>query len=351
MSVENTNGNSIEIAYINETLYIEPLTNSSSLKASTKPYIYTHTSKATLSIIDEENEEKQCKQNKIHEQNEEILNKGEHIAKKSKTMKNVFIKPDKNEKSGDTIVTLEKTNKSLNILGTMTEEDDSDNNNNGVTMDKDENKSDLMEKDEQIQKVKQKCPGTFISKIPNKANADVKTDENDNVELISEVLSDAWKTISDSMEEKWTHMIVNESFICESFPNEQILFYYLKYTMLIQQINGYYTTFKYNDKKYVIFSTELKHRKNKCIMYIVGVKEDNEWKQEAFMNGFMTANEINDKYGIKEDSLPIGTRLNSKIFKGIHSFEYSLINNISCAMYANISCIKTSQKKKNKLKI
>eukprot|EP01084_Bolivina_argentea_P062998 115095_1 len=331
MSVENTNGNSIEIAYINETLYIEPLTNSSSLKASTKPYIYT---KATLSIINEENEEKECKH--------EILNKGEHIAKKSKTMKNVFIKPDKNEKSGDTIVTLEKTNKSLNILGTMTEEDDSDNNNDAHKLDETIDVIKLAQNlDITLGTLKYK------SKKTNKVNADAKMDENDNVELIS----DAWLTMSKAMKEKWTQTIVNESVVCESFSNAQTLFYYLKYTMLIQQINGYYTTFKYNDKKYVIFSTELKHRKNKCIMYIVGVKEDNEWKQEAFMNGFMTANEINDKYGIKEDSLPIGTRLNSKIFKGIHSFEYSLINNISCAMYANISCIKTSQKKKNKLKI
>eukprot|EP01084_Bolivina_argentea_P063001 115101_1 len=272
----------------------------------------------------------------IDEENEEILNQGEHIVKKSKPMKYIFIKTGKNEKAGD----------SDNI------NDAHKGNSIGVTMEKDEqiqNLDTIKGKNVPL-KENNKIKGTFKYK-PNKIN---KVNENDNdekkqceefkVELISEVLCDAWLM---TMEQKWTEMIVNKSVICESFPKKEIFFYDLKYTMLIQQINGYYTVFKYNHKKYVIFNTELTHSKNKRIMYIIGVKVDNGWQKAEFMN----ANEITNKYGIKQNNLPIGTRLNSKIFKGIHSFEYSLINNISCAMYANISCIKTSQKKKNKLKI
>ena len=187
--------------------------------------------------------------------------------------------------------------------------------------------------------------------------------------------------------EQCTNNAINNGIMIEYFTTSKQLFHYLRWTIKMQQIDGFYKIFNIFNKNIIIFNTELHDNKNGEYLYIIGSDNDKitakspKWKMEKFL----TCQEIFNLYGIKNKYLPIGSRSNGKSFKNLvkqnyqrkiiidgylkkinnfkkikiinllcyiyydpffcKKYKYSSINNIGIESFCKLPQIKTQQKK------
>jgi len=137
--------------------------------------------------------------------------------------------------------------------------------------------------------------------------------------------------------EEATQFAVDSGSTREHFVSSKQLFHYLRWTIKMQQIDGFYKVLRIEKHgrdpfEVVLFNTEL-HRRCELgydcdpsdinaldTLFIVGVQNDRvslkspKWKMDAFAS----AREIREKYGISAEWLSVGSRGISRAFSSIN---------------------------------
>eukprot|EP01083_Nonionella_stella_P280283 953472_1 len=152
-----------------------------------------------------------------------------------------------------------------------------------------------------------------------------------------------------------TENAMNNNYILELFESTKQLFYYLRWKANMEAIHGNLKIFKISKTtEILIFNTNLHCKNNNELIYIIGIKNDKafttvtknnrieQWKMDSY---FMTSSDIQTKYNINIQYLPLSTETKLKL--DLNKLK-SRKNEISMNRYSDLPVIKTNKVKCDK---